>query len=288
MDLNGKRILLTGGTGSFGQCFARMTKERWPDCKIRIFSRDEMKQWEMEKELPELDYYLGDVRDTERVLLASKGCEVVIHAAALKIVPKGERDPLEFIKTIIGGAENVISAALKNGVKRVIALSTDKAVAPINLYGAAKLCADKLFMAANSYNFEGFPKFSVVRYGNIMGSRGSVIPLFLKQAKAGGPLTITNPDMTRFMFTLEGAVKLVWMALKTESRLYIADCKSMKISDIAKVCWKHYYSKTHIYQTNIGIRDGEKMHETLGGITSEFAERMTNEELKEWISNYLK
>lgn len=266
-----------------------MTSKQY-GAKIVIFSRDEQKQWIMQEEHPEYDYFLGDVRDLDRLKLAFRHVDYVVHAAALKIVPKGEFDPVEFIDTNIGGAKNVIQAAITCGIKKVVALSTDKAVAPINLYGATKLCSDKLFIASNSYNLNGTPVFSVVRYGNVMGSRGSVIPLFVKQAKEGGPLTITDPTMTRFMFALEDAVKLIWKAFETpEFGVFIPELKSMTVYDIAEACWWYVHGYDELTgpmkYASIGIRPGEKTHEDLGTITSDKAPRMTKKELLEWLNS---
>jgi FlaA1/EpsC-like NDP-sugar epimerase len=283
--LHGKRILLTGGTGSFGQHFIEMTLKHHKPSRIIVLSRDEMKQWEMKKRYLDapIDWFLGDVRDLGRLYWAFVGVDIVIHAAAMKIVPAAEADPFECIKTNILGAMNVIDAALECGVSRVVALSTDKAVAPINLYGATKLCSDKLFLAANAYRTSKGPRFDVVRYGNVMGSRGSVIPLFMEQAKAGR-LTITDPAMTRFMITLEQAVDLVWRALNSSGpRIHIPRLPAMNIMDIASVV-----APDAAYDV-IGIRPGEKLHEQLDeNYTSDKPDRWFSKgELKAWMhSNY--
>jgi FlaA1/EpsC-like NDP-sugar epimerase len=219
LDLNGKSILITGGTGSFGQAFTRQVFERWPQVKrLVIFSRDEQKQFQMAQDYPESQYpqirfFIGDVRDYERVVRALKGIDYVIHAAAMKHVPIAEYNPMECIKTNIIGAENIINACLETNVERVVALSTDKAAAPINLYGATKLASDKLFVAANNIKGANPIRFSVVRYGNVMGSNGSVIPFFMKKRKEG-VLPITDPTMTRFNITLKEGVDMVLHALE--------------------------------------------------------------------------
>ncbi|MDQ2769651.1 MAG: SDR family NAD(P)-dependent oxidoreductase, partial [Bacteroidota bacterium] len=219
LDLNHKSILVTGGTGSFGKQFVRTVFEQFPQVKrLVVFSRDELKQYEMSQEFspakyPAIRYFIGDVRDAERLHRACEGIDIVIHAAALKQVPAAEYNPMECIKTNIFGAENVINAALDSGVKEVVALSTDKAAAPINLYGATKLCSDKLFVAANNMKGSRDLRFSVVRYGNVIGSRGSVVPFFLQQ-RPSGVLPITHPDMTRFNISLDEGVELVLYALE--------------------------------------------------------------------------
>ncbi len=218
MDLNGKSILVTGGTGSFGQHFIRTVLERWPKVRrLVVFSRDEQKQFQMAQtfsadQYPALRYFIGDVRDADRLHRAFQGVDYVVHAAAMKHVPIAEYNPVECIKTNVYGAQNVITAALDTDVSRVVALSTDKASAPINLYGATKLCSDKLFIAANNFKGQKDIRFSIVRYGNVMGSNGSVIPFFLKQRKSG-VLTITEPNMTRFNITLDDGVEMVIRAL---------------------------------------------------------------------------
>ena len=278
------KILITGGSGSLGKALARTMT----DHKLRIYSRDEMKQHYMEKDYPDCDYYLGDVRDLDRLRLAARGVDCIIHAAALKIVPKGETDPFEYVKTNVGGAENVIKVALDLQIKKVVALSTDKAVAPVNLYGATKLCSDKLFLAANNYNLHGVPGFSVVRYGNVMGSRGSVLPLFMEQAQTTRVLTITDPGMTRFMITLEQAVDLIIKAIDEKPGLHIPQIPSINILTLAEAICETYNIK-HNFK-NIGIRPGEKLHESLTETyhSNENDTWMTKKELKHWLLTYNK
>jgi UDP-N-acetylglucosamine 4,6-dehydratase (inverting) len=255
-----KTILITGGTGTFGKNFAKRILDKHNPRKVIIFSRDEMKQWELEKAIqdPRLRFILGDVRDRDRLERAFKGVDIVIHAAAMKIVPKAEYDPFECVKTNIFGAMNVIDASLNANVKKVVALSTDKASSPINVYGASKLVSDKVFIAANAYS--GFQEtvFSVVRYGNVMGSRGSVIPLFysMRHEKA---LPITDVKMTRFMITIDQGMELVEHALKsaTGGEIFVKKVPSMNVIDIAKTI--NPSAKFNI----IGIRPGEKIHEQL-------------------------
>ncbi len=261
--LNDKVILITGGTGSFGKKCTEIVLKRYKPKKLIIFSRDELKQWEMRQQLPDskyecMRYFIGDVRDKERLHRAFQGVDYVIHAAALKQVPTLEYNPFEAVKTNIIGAQNIINVAIDQGVKKVIALSTDKAANPINLYGATKLCADKLFIAGNSYTKRDGTIFSVVRYGNVVGSRGSVIPLFLKQ-KEKGVLTITDPRMTRFWITLEQGVNFVLRCFEmmVGGELFVPKIPSMNIMDLAKaICPR---CKTEI----IGIRPGEKLHEIM-------------------------
>ena len=260
--LDGKTIFLTGGTGSFGKKFIRMTLEKYKPKSIIVFSRDELKQFEMMEKFPSekfpIRYFLGDVRDLERLRRAMRGVDIVVHAAAYKHVPAAEYNPFEFVKTNILGAQNVIEASLDAGVQQVVALSTDKACNPINLYGATKLASDKMFVAANTYSgFEG-PKFSVVRYGNVVGSRGSVIPFFMNQV-AKGELTITDPEMTRFWITLDEAVRMVWRALSVSKggEIYVSKIPSMNIVDLADVIAPNLPKKI------IGIRPGEKLHECM-------------------------
>ena len=259
--LSNSTILITGGTGSFGHAFIRMTLERYKPKKIIVLSRDEMKQWEMAKiykDDPRVRFFIGDVRDRERLYRAFKGVDYVIHAAATKIVPTAEYNPFECVKTNIHGAMNVIDASIDCGVKRVVALSTDKASSPINLYGATKLASDKLFIASNSYAGEHGTRMSVVRYGNVMGSRGSVIPFFLSIAEKG-ILPITDPRMTRFMISLEDGVELVWHALEDMEggEIYVKKIPSMKVSDLARVI------APNAEQIVVGIRPGEKLHEQM-------------------------
>ena len=217
--LNEKSILITGGTGSFGQKFVSTILQRYSPRKVIVYSRDELKQSEMKSEdtfsHPALRYFLGDVRDRERLFLAMRDVDYVVHAAALKQVPAAEYNPHEFIKTNVNGATNVVEASLKAGVEKVIALSTDKAVNPVNLYGATKLCSDKVFIAGNSYSGDTGTTFSVVRYGNVVGSRGSVVPIFAKQREKDGVLTITHPEMTRFLITLQEGVDFVLKSLES-------------------------------------------------------------------------
>jgi len=274
------KVLVTGGTGSFGNAFIRMTAPHVR--RLIVLSRDELKQNEMRKVYPGVDYFLGDVRDIQRLRRAFDGVDVVIHAAALKVVPSGESDPQEFVKTNVLGSCNVIEAALDAKVKRVVALSTDKAVSPVNLYGATKLTAERLFLAANSYSKPNGPVFSVVRYGNVMGSRGSVIPLFLEQRKTGR-LTITDPEMTRFMMPIEQSVDLVWEAMTGEAKIHIPRLPAMRVLDIANII------APEAEKVVIGVRPGEKIHESLDEFySSDKPERWFEPwELTEWLkSNY--
>ncbi|MFV7790724.1 UDP-N-acetylglucosamine 4,6-dehydratase (inverting) [Aliarcobacter lanthieri] len=259
---NGKNILITGGTGSFGKKYTKILLEKYKPNKIIIFSRDELKQYEMSQEFNEkcMRYFIGDVRDTDRLKKATKDVDFIIHAAALKHVPIAEYNPMECIKTNINGAQNVIDAALENGVSRVIALSTDKAANPVNLYGATKLASDKLFVAANNLVGKSDIKFSVVRYGNVVGSRGSVVPYFLKLLREGSQeLPITDIKMTRFFITLDDGVNFV---LKNFERMqggeiFIPKIPSMKIVDMALAMAPNLPHKI------IGIRPGEKLHEIM-------------------------
>tara|TARA_B100000579_G_scaffold436433_1_gene462368 strand:- start:919 stop:1914 length:996 start_codon:yes stop_codon:yes gene_type:complete len=259
-----KVILVTGGTGSFGTKFLSMTLKRYNPKKIIIYSRDEMKQWEMAKVFGNDDrirFFIGDVRDRERLYRALSGVDYVIHAAATKIVPTAEYNPFECVKTNINGAMNVIDASIDNNIKGVIALSTDKASSPINLYGATKLTSDKLFVAGNAYSGEHQTKFAVVRYGNVMGSRGSVIPFF-ESIKHQGVIPITDERMTRFMISLEEGVELVWTAMKdmVGGEIYVKKIPSMKVTELAKVIAPNCSIKI------IGIRPGEKLHEQMIGL----------------------
>lgn len=261
--LTGSKILLTGGTGSFGSQFVPMTLARYKPARIIIYSRDEMKQWEMAKlygHLPEVRFFIGDVRDRERLYRAMDGIDYVVHAAATKIVPTAEYNPFECIKTNVNGAMNIIDACIDKGVKRCVALSTDKASSPINLYGASKLASDKLFVAGNSYSGADKCRFSVVRYGNVMGSRGSVIPLF-QSLKSKGKLPITDPRMTRFMITLDQGVELVWHAMEdmVGGEIYVRKIPSMNILDIARAV------APEAAHDIVGARPGEKMHEQMIG-----------------------
>ncbi len=262
--LNSKKILITGGTGSLGKTFTKMTLKKYNPKKIIVFSRDEMKQWNMAESFQEYDpdgkveYVIGDVRDKERLHRVVDGVDCIVHAAATKIVPTAEYNPFECIKTNIDGAMNVIDVAINQKIKKIVALSTDKACNPINLYGATKLASDKLFVSANLHTLKSETCFSVVRYGNVMGSRGSVIPFFQNRAKSGA-LPITDESMTRFMITIEQGVKLVWHALEDAKggEIYVHKIPSMRITDIAKAI------KSDAYQEIIGIRPGEKIHEMM-------------------------
>lgn len=262
--LTGKSLLVTGGTGSFGHTFIPMTLARYNPKKIIVFSRDEMKQWEMAKlfqDDPRIRFFIGDIRDKDRLYRALDGVDCVVHAAATKIVPTAEYNPFECVKTNINGAMNVIDACLDKGVKRVVALSTDKASSPINLYGATKLASDKLFVASNSYAGGHDTRFAVVRYGNVMGSRGSVLPFFLS-LKDTGVLPITDERMTRFMISLEEGVELVWHALEDMEggEIYVKKIPSMKVVDMARVVAPD--ARLEI----VGIRPGEKLHEQMIGL----------------------
>lgn len=261
--LNGKNILITGGTGSFGKKFVQIVLENYKPKRLIIFSRDELKQFEMAQQFPDskydcIRYFIGDVRDKERLNRAFHNVDYIIHAAALKQVPAAEYNPFEAVKTNILGAQNIINVAIDQGVKRVITLSTDKAANPINLYGATKLCSDKLFIAGNAYVGRNQTTFSVVRYGNVIGSRGSVIPFFLKQ-KETGILPITDPGMTRFWITLEQGVNFVLECLErmVGGELFVPKIPSMNMMELAKAIAPE--CKTEI----IGIRPGEKLHEVM-------------------------
>lgn len=262
--LKNSSILITGGTGSFGHAFVPMTLAKYNPKRLVIFSRDEMKQWEMAKlfkDDPRVRFFIGDVRDKDRLNRALGGVDYVVHAAATKIVPTAEYNPFECIKTNIDGAMNLIDACIDQGVKRVVALSTDKASSPVNLYGATKLASDKLFVASNSSYASGHQtSFSVVRYGNVMGSRGSVIPFFMS-LKDTGVLPITDPRMTRFMISLEQAVELVWHAFDdmVGGEIYVKKIASMKVTDLARVV--AFEAK----QETVGMRPGEKLHEQMIG-----------------------
>jgi UDP-N-acetylglucosamine 4,6-dehydratase len=264
--LNDKTLLITGGTGSFGKKCTQIVLENYQPKKLIILSRDELKQFEMSqrwsmKRYPCIRYFLGDVRDRTRLIRALQGVDYVIHAAALKQVPAAEYNPAESIKTNILGAMNLIDAAIHNNVKRVVALSTDKACNPINLYGATKLCADKLFIAANVYSgTDRETTFNIVRYGNVLGSRGSVVPFFKERAKTG-TLPITDPRMTRYWITLDQAVHFVLqvLALQCKGAIFVPKIPSMKITDLAKAI------APDCKQDIVGIRPGEKIHETLVG-----------------------
>lgn len=259
---DGKTILITGGTGSFGKRCCLELLNNWDPAKIIVLSRDELKQFDMATnpafDSKKIRYFIGDVRDKDRLARAMTEVDFVIHAAALKQVPAAEYNPHEFIKTNINGAMNVVDAAIATGVKRVIALSTDKAVNPINLYGATKLCSDKVFISANNYSGSKGTRFSVVRYGNVIGSRGSVIPLFLKQ-KESGTLTITKPEMTRFVITLRAGVHFALRSLEDMlgGEIFIPKIPSCSLGDLAKAIAPE--AKIEV----IGLRPGEKLHETM-------------------------
>jgi len=261
--LESSTILVTGGTGSFGNTFIPMTLKKYNPKKIIIFSRDEMKQWEMAKLFKgdhRVRFLIGDVRDKDRLIRALDGVDYVVHAAATKIVPTAEYDPFECVKTNVFGAMNLIDACIDKGVKKVVALSTDKASSPANLYGATKLTSDRLFVSGNSYSGGHDTRFSVVRYGNVMGSRGSVIPFFMSISDKGS-LPITDNRMTRFMISLEDGVKLVWHTFEDMlgGEIYVKKIPSMKVTDIALAV--NEYAK----QEEVGIRPGEKLHEQMIG-----------------------
>ncbi len=263
MNLDGANLLITGGTGSFGRRFVKYVGARWKPARLVVYSRDELKQFQMRQDypidrFPNLRFFIGDVRDRERLYRAFDGVDIVVHAAALKQVPAAEYNPLEAIKTNVLGAANVIDAAIDRNVKQVLALSTDKAANPINLYGATKLCSDKLFVAANAYSGFHGTRFSVVRYGNVVGSRGSVIPYFLAQ-KHAGRLTITDPRMTRFLITLDQGVDMVLESIDRMlgGEIFIPKIPSVKVTDLARVI------APECPQDVIGIRPGEKLHETM-------------------------
>ena len=262
-----KTILVTGGTGSFGNTFVPMTLKKYNPKKLIVLSRDEMKQWEMAKlysDDPRVRFFIGDVKDRDRMYRALDGVDYVVHAAATKIVPTAEYNPFECVKTNINGAMNIIDACIDKGVKGVVALSTDKASSPINLYGATKLASDKLFIAGNHYSGGKDTRFSVVRYGNVMGSRGSVIPFFMS-IRDQKEMPITDNRMTRFMISLDQAVELVWHAFEDMigGEIYVKKIPSMKVTDLAKVIAPDSTQKI------IGIRPGEKLHEQM--ISSEDA-----------------
>ncbi len=296
--LNNKSILITGGTGSLGKELTKTILENWPDVKrLVIYSRDEQKQFQMAQEFPEskypaIRYFIGDVRDLERLKRAFNDIDYVIHAAAMKHVHIAEYNPDECVKTNIGGAENVIKACLSSNVTRVVALSTDKACAPINLYGATKLTSDKLFIAANNIKGKQNIKFSVVRYGNVMGSNGSVIPFFMNK-KQEGILPITDPNMTRFNISLKGGVDMVLHALDEAwgGELFVPKIPSYKITDVAEAIGPN------CKQEIVGIRPGEKIHEEMITASDSFTTydlgkyyvilpQVTNWNLEEYISNF--
>lgn len=263
-----KIILVTGGTGSFGNAFIPMLLQRFDPAKVIIYSRDEMKQWEMAKQFDgdkRVRFFIGDVRDKDRLYRALDGVQYVVHAAAAKIVPTAEYNPFECVKTNVHGAMNLIDACIDKGVRRVVALSTDKASSPVNLYGATKLVSDKLFVAGNAYSGEHGTRFSVVRYGNVMGSRGSVIPYFMS-LKDSGVLPITDERMTRFMITLEQGAELVFHAFDdmVGGEVYVRKIPSMKVTDLARVV------APDARQEIVGVRPGEKLHEQM--VSSEDAQ----------------
>ena len=270
MTLEGSNILVTGGTGSFGRAFVSSTLKKYNPRRLVVLSRDEMKQWDMSKLYKNdhrVRFFIGDVRDKDRLYRALDKVDYVVHAAATKIVPTAEYNPFDCVKTNIIGAMNLIDACIDQRVKRVVALSTDKASSPINLYGATKLCSDKLFVASNcSYASADDTRFSVVRYGNVMGSRGSVIPFFMSE-KDKGILPITDTRMTRFMITLESSVNLVWHAFDDMEggEIYVPKIPSMKITDIARVV------APEAKQEVIGIRPGEKLHEQMIGADDSYS-----------------
>ena len=259
-----RSILITGGTGSFGKTFAKLTLEKFSPKSLVIFSRDEMKQWQMAEQVEKLghkkiiEFVIGDVRDKERLNRVMQGVDFVVHAAATKIVPTAEYNPNECIKTNVIGAMNLVDVAIDNDIEKVVALSTDKACNPVNLYGATKLASDKLFVAANLHSQRGRSVFSVVRYGNVMGSRGSVIPFFQEQAKSGS-LPITDKRMTRFMISIEQGVRLVWHAFNDAlgGEIYVHKIPSMRVTEIAEAI------SPEARQDVIGIRPGEKLHEVM-------------------------
>jgi UDP-N-acetylglucosamine 4,6-dehydratase/5-epimerase len=262
--LNNKSVLVTGGTGSFGKAFVRTVLQRYPGVKrLVIFSRDELKQFEMAqefspREFPQLRFFIGDVRDAARLKRACEGVDIVVHAAALKQVPAAEYNPMECIKTNVLGAQNVIEACMDTQVSRVVALSTDKAAAPINLYGATKLCSDKLFVAANNIKGSRDLRFSVVRYGNVMGSRGSVIPFFVEK-RASGELPITDPQMTRFNISLQDGVEMVLWSIEHAwgGEILVPKIPSYRITDVAEAVAPDARKRI------VGIRPGEKLHEEM-------------------------
>ena len=262
--LSNSSILVTGGTGSFGSTFIPMTLKKYNPRRIVVFSRDEMKQWDMAKlykDDPRIRFFIGDVRDKDRLCRALDGIDYVVHAAATKIVPTAEYDPFECVKTNVMGAMNLIDACIDKKVKRIVTLSTDKASSPANLYGATKLTSDRLFISGNHYSGSSDTSFSVVRYGNVMGSRGSVIPFFLSIDK-DGVFPITDDRMTRFMISLEEGVELVWHAFNDMKggEIYIKKIPSMKVTDVAKAVSENRK------QEITGIRPGEKLHEQMIGI----------------------
>jgi len=260
MDLSDATILLTGGTGSFGNAFIRRVRAEWPSATIRVFSRDELKQHDMRARIDDtnLRFILGDVRDRDRLKRAANGCDYIVHAAAMKQVPACEYNPFEAVQTNVVGAQNVVDAAIDCGVHRVVALSTDKAVNPVNLYGATKLCAEKIIVQGNAYAASADTRLSCVRYGNVIGSRGSVVPVFQRQREEGR-ITITDDRMTRFWITLDEAVELVFYAMERSrgGEIYIPKIPSMHINDLADAI------APDVPREVTGIRPGEKLHELL-------------------------
>jgi len=261
MDLSGKTILLTGGTGSFGNAFVRRVSANWPDAIIRIYSRDELKQSEMATRYPgvNLRFLIGDIRDRGRMTRAAQGADVIVHAAAMKQVPACEYNPFEAVRTNVLGAQHVVDSAIDAGVKNVVNLSTDKAVNPVNLYGATKLCAEKIVVQGNAYAAQSDTRLACVRYGNVVGSRGSVVPVFKTQVGETGRITITDGRMTRFWITLEQAVDLVMYALEhmAGGEIFIPKIPSMRVTDLAEAV------APGVPRDVIGIRPGEKLHELL-------------------------
>jgi UDP-N-acetylglucosamine 4,6-dehydratase len=260
MTLNGKTILLTGGTGSFGHQFVSRVLAKYPEAKIRIYSRDELKQSEMQKRFPskQLRWFIGDVRDRSRMTRAAQGADIFVHAAAMKQVPACEYNPFEAVRTNVLGAQHIVDACIDAGVSQVVALSTDKACNPVNLYGATKLCSEKLFVHGNAYAAQFDTRLSCVRYGNVIGSRGSVVPLFREQAQQG-KLTITDERMTRFWLTLDQAVDLVFHAIDTMhgGEIFVPKIPSVRVTDLAEAI------APGIPYDVTGNRPGEKLHETL-------------------------
>ncbi len=263
LDLSGATILLTGGTGSFGNAFVQSVTDRWNDAVIRVYSRDELKQSQMQERWAgrsgNLRYFIGDVRDRSRMSRAAQGADILVHAAALKQVPACEYNPFEAVRTNVLGAQHVVDAAIDAGVSKVVALSTDKAVNPVNLYGATKLCAEKIVVQGNAYAAQSRANLACVRYGNVVGSRGSVVPLFKQQIAESGKLTITDERMTRFWITLPQAVDLVLYALRhmTGGEVFIPKIPSMRVVDLADAM------APGLERQIIGIRPGEKLHEVL-------------------------
>lgn len=261
LDLSGATILLTGGTGSFGNAFVERVLAQWPDAVVRVYSRDELKQSEMRARFGERNvrYLIGDVRDRARMSRAAQGCDIVVHAAAMKQVPACEYNPFEAVRTNVLGAQHVVDAAIDARVPRVVALSTDKAVNPVNLYGATKLCAEKIFVQGNAYAAQSATRFACVRYGNVVGSRGSVVPVFRQQLREQGRITVTDERMTRFWITLPQAVELVLYALEhmQGGEIFVPKIPSMRVVDLADAI------APDVPRDLIGIRPGEKLHELL-------------------------